>query len=97
MALAAQNLERDPEYELDMDSLHALPLSIIPFETPALGRARLIKNSFLESAVEIYKDAETLKAHGQTPHLGKLRTIYPQLFSGIPQIIKLDRVGGFTR
>lgn len=39
-----------------MDSLHVLPLSIIPLETPALHRARLIKNVRLESVVELFAD-----------------------------------------
>ena len=42
--------------EIDMDSIHILPLSIIPFEAPGLRRARLIKNSALDSAIELYQD-----------------------------------------
>lgn len=40
----------------DRDSLHVLPLSIIPIETPALRRARLIKNVRLDTAVEMFED-----------------------------------------
>jgi len=46
---------------------------------------------------EIYKDADALKAHGGTPHLRKLFQAYTMLFEGRPEIIKLDRVGGFAR
>jgi hypothetical protein len=43
----------------DRDSLHVLPLFIIPFETPAVKRARLVKNVRLESMVEFFKDEKT--------------------------------------
>ena len=43
------------DVSLDIDSLHILPLSIIPFDTLALRRARLIKNSNLESMIELYR------------------------------------------
>ncbi len=44
----------------DRDSLHTVHLSIIPLQTPALQRARLIKNNRLESVVELFKE-ETKK------------------------------------
>ncbi len=43
----------------DRDSLHVLPLCDIPFDTPGLSQARLIKNVRLESVVEIFADADT--------------------------------------
>ena len=42
----------------DRDSLHILPLSILPFETNALKRARLIKNVRLNSVIELFKDKD---------------------------------------
>ncbi len=45
--------------DIDRDSLHILPLSILPFETPALHRARLIKNVRLDSVVEFFRDINT--------------------------------------
>jgi hypothetical protein len=45
--------------DTDRDSLHILPLSIIPLETPALKRARMIKNVRLESVVELFQDTST--------------------------------------
>jgi hypothetical protein len=50
---------RDPELEIrgvDRDSLHTLPLVIIPFETAVLRRARLIKNVRLRSVIELFSD-----------------------------------------
>jgi hypothetical protein len=43
--------------DLDRDSLHTLPLLILPLETTGLRRARLIKNVRLESVVELFTDA----------------------------------------
>ncbi|MDP6121000.1 MAG: hypothetical protein QF450_06315 [Rhodospirillales bacterium] len=37
------------------DFLHALPLYIIPLETPAVKRARMVKNARLQSIVEFFK------------------------------------------
>ena len=48
--------EIESDEQLDMDSIHILPLSIIPFEAPGLKRARLIKNSAVESVIELYQD-----------------------------------------
>lgn len=41
-----------------MDSLHILPLRIIPFQNSVLKSANLIKNSRLETVVEIFRHAE---------------------------------------
>jgi hypothetical protein len=49
----------------DMDSLHVLPLSIIPFRNPMLKSSRLIKNSRLETVVEVFRHEEG--ASGQVP------------------------------
>lgn len=40
----------------DLDSLHILPLAMIPLETAALRRARMVKNSRLSSMVELFRD-----------------------------------------
>lgn len=43
----------------DRDSMHILPLSILPVETPGLKSARLIKNDRLESVIEMFEDEGT--------------------------------------
>jgi hypothetical protein len=43
----------------DRDALHVLPLCDLPLETPALQRARLIKNVRLESMIEIFSDTDS--------------------------------------
>ncbi|MDH5749796.1 MAG: hypothetical protein OEY85_10865 [Rhodospirillales bacterium] len=44
---------------VNLDSLHSLPLSILPVQTPILKTARLIKNTHLESVVEFFDDVAT--------------------------------------
>lgn len=45
--------------EGDRDALHILPLAMLPFETPGLKRARMIKNVRLESVIELFSDEGT--------------------------------------
>lgn len=47
------------------DSLHILPLAMLPLTTPALMRARLVKNTKLEGVVELFNDEDT--GAGQVP------------------------------
>lgn len=44
--------------ENERDSLHILPLEILPVQTPGLKRARMIKNARLISVVELFHDQE---------------------------------------
>lgn len=48
---------RDLNYE--KDSLHILPLHMVPLQTPGLRQARMLKNANLESAVEVFHGDET--------------------------------------
>lgn len=43
--------------DIDRDSLYILPLAMIPMQTPALRRARLIKNVRLDGVIELFDDA----------------------------------------
>ena len=45
--------------DTDRDSLHILPLTVLPLETSALNRARLIKNVRLNSVIELFADKDT--------------------------------------
>lgn len=60
------------EIAADIDSLHILPLSTIPLETPALARARLIKNSRLETVIEVYHGPATGSGQVSPSHLERL-------------------------
>ncbi len=44
--------------DIDRDSLHVLPLSILPLKTPGLKRARMVKNQALEGAVELFASSD---------------------------------------
>ncbi len=55
-------MDRNANVELsdtDRDSLHILPLSILPLSTSALNRARLIKNVRLNSVIELFTGKDT--------------------------------------
>ncbi|MBT3305702.1 MAG: hypothetical protein HN377_04395 [Alphaproteobacteria bacterium] len=52
-------LNKTDVLDTDRDSLHILPMTILPLETPALNRARLIKNVRLESVIELFTDKDT--------------------------------------
>ena len=45
--------------DIDRDSLHTMPLKIVPLRLPALRRARLVKTSQLESQIELFTDGST--------------------------------------
>ena len=59
----------DPDYDGshrasddERDSLHILPLSMIPLTTPGLARARLVKNSRLDGVVEVFQIEDSGRA-----------------------------------
>jgi hypothetical protein len=49
----------DQPQDVDRDSLHTLPLCILPLTAPNLKSARLIKNARLESVVEFFEGKHT--------------------------------------
>lgn len=49
----------------DMDSLHVLPLSVLPLKNENLARHKLIKNSHLAGVLEMYSSRES--GSGQVP------------------------------
>src|SRR5215475_7882105 len=59
MNTMAQNLDSgaDEIADEDRDSLHTLPVSILPLSTRVFRRARIVKNSRLESAIEFFAGA----------------------------------------
>ena len=44
------------QFKKDIDSLHSLPLSIMPIKSDGLRQARLVKNARLEGVVELYSE-----------------------------------------
>ena len=53
-----QNNSGERDFDFEKDSLHILPLHIIPLETPGLGQSRMIKNVQFESMIEVFRDEE---------------------------------------
>jgi hypothetical protein len=49
--------------DADRDALHILPLAVLPVVSPALRRTRLVKNSSLESMVEMFNMDEAGCGH----------------------------------
>ncbi|MQX36126.1 hypothetical protein GHC57_06300 [Roseospira navarrensis] len=68
----------NPIEDGDMDSLFTLPLSFIPFETPALGQARMIKNAQLRSVIELFQDVQTGSGQIEIADLPKMMNWPPE-------------------
>lgn len=51
------------ELRADSDTLHILPLRIIPLQTKALREAKLTKNARLEGVVELFSGRQTGRGH----------------------------------
>ena len=70
----AEVRERESEgvADFDRDSLHTLPLSMIPLDTPGLRRARMIKNARYESVVEMFKGEGTGSGQVQVDQLSNV-------------------------
>jgi hypothetical protein len=82
--------EEQHDYEKDMDSLHILPLSIIPFELKSLKRAKLIKNVHLETVIEMFKDERAGSGQVRIEEAAKLFGIPTKEIH--PDIVKLKRL-----
>lgn len=67
-------LDVDPDFTRDNDSLYVVPLKIVPFETPALRRGKLIKNTVLKPAIEVFQyhdgSSAQILIEDFTPELG---------------------------
>lgn len=78
------------------DSLHVLPLSMIPLHTHGLSQATLIRNARLETVVELFKGPET--GSGQIA-ISSLPDAFPsyiaELKKDIPTLNSLSRLSSF--
>ncbi len=54
-----QRQAEDTQFRRDLDSLYVLPLRILPLASNALQRAKMVKDSRLNSAIEIFSDKAT--------------------------------------
>ncbi|MBL6928606.1 MAG: hypothetical protein ISR44_05490 [Rhodospirillales bacterium] len=71
MTTSADSQAISPISDVDRDSLHILPLAIMPIETPGLRRARLIKNVRLNSVLEIFEEKQTGSGQMEIMDVGK--------------------------
>ncbi len=62
----------DRDLDFEKDSLHILPLHIIPVQTTGLRQARMIKNVQFESMIEVFHDDETGSGQIDPASLGSL-------------------------
>lgn len=82
------------EQESDMDSLHILPLSIIPFELSGLKRAKMIKNVRIETVIEMFKDDSAGSGQVRVEDAAKLFGIPEK--EPHPDLIKLKRLASLN-
>lgn len=68
----------------DRDSLWTLPLVMIPLETDALRQTKMVKNSHLESVIELFNDKDT--GSGQISP-DKLRQVFSNVSSADLEVI----------
>ena len=69
-ALQNQPSGRDLDYE--KDSLHILPLDMVPVDTAGLGQSRMIKNVHFESMIEVFRDDEAGSGQIDPARLGTM-------------------------
>jgi hypothetical protein len=62
----------DRNLDFEKDSLHILPLHIIPLKTPGLRQARMIKNVQFDSMIEVFHDDETGSGQVDPSALGSM-------------------------
>lgn len=72
LASGPEVLAGDRNLSDEMDSLHILPLHIIPLQTPALAQSRMIKNVQFESMIEVFRDDETGSGQVDPSSLGRM-------------------------
>lgn len=79
------------------DTLHMLPMSILPIDTKVLRRACLVKNTKLETAVEMFSDSDSGSGH---LYPNDLKDMFPEvdqeaLDSDVRKIRKLAYMPSF--
>ncbi len=50
----------EKQFRRDLDSLYVLPLRILPLTSTAIQRAKMVKDSRLNSAIEIFSNKATI-------------------------------------
>ena len=78
-------VKANPIRDIDRDSVHILPLACLPLETAGLKRTRMVKNSRLESAIEMFDDDKS--GSGQIS-LNSLHKIFSKIEGNDIQILE---------
>jgi hypothetical protein len=79
-----------------MDSLHSVPLSIMPSETPGVSKALMIKNAQLASAVELFRDSTAGSGQAPIPQLdGFFQDVDGALYRDIATLSSLAHLESF--
>lgn len=80
----------------DMDSLHRLPLGLLPLKTQALKRHSLIKNAQLNGVVELFKDGESGSGQVNPDSLpSHFNSSDPELLSDVAMLKRLAAIGSY--
>jgi hypothetical protein len=80
----------------EMDSLHRLPLGLLPLKTQALKRHSLIKNAQLNSVVELFNDGGSGSGQVRPDSLpGHFNSSDPELLSDIAMLKRLAAIGSY--
>lgn len=80
-----------PSNDEARDSLHILPLSAIPLETPGLQHARLIKNVRLQTVIEMFRDSSAGSGQVSPQHVSAYFESYKEEVER--DLVKIDKIG----
>src|SRR5436305_12269009 len=92
MTKVAERYTQSVENELpdeDRDSLHTLAISVLPVKTQIFRRARLVKNSRLDSVIEFFNGVGCGRGQMDLRHTGKFLAL-PEKH---PDVELLQKVG----
>lgn len=77
----------------DRDRIHILPLAIIPLNARVLKKTRMVKNSHLESVIELYKGTDTGSGHVA---IGQIKTVFRDIsYDDISILQKLSKLHSY--
>lgn len=76
----------------DRDSLHTLPIAILPIQTPVFRRARMVKNSKLDSVIEFFSGVGC--GRGQLDVTGVAKFLALEQVPPHPDVALLQTVAG---
>src|SRR5579863_440490 len=94
-ALAHEIVRKDQEIaDEDRDSLHTLPIGILPIRTSIFRRARLVKNARLEPVVEFFGAAGCGRGQIDVRKLQSFMGMQDQ--TPHPDIVLLQTVGNLS-